>query len=192
MVEIATSILTVEKEGAIQKFYNLETAHTDYFHIDVMDGKFVEKDTSQIMLEYAQTINQISNIPLDVHLMVCDVKKYIEEYSPLQPNRMTFHYEAIKNKEELLETINQIKQENIKVGLSIKPETDLEEIYEFLPYIHMVLIMSVEPGKGGQNGWINKETIAQVKEAGVDIIVAGSAIINAQNYKQAIQELKKG
>ena len=99
MVEIATSILTVEKEGAIQKFYNLETAHTDYFHIDVMDGKFVEKDTSQIMLEYAQTIKQISNIPLDVHLMVCDVKKYIEEYSPLQPNRMTFHYEAIKNNE---------------------------------------------------------------------------------------------
>lgn len=219
MVEIATSILAVEKEGAIQKFYNLETAQTDYFHIDVMDGKFVEKDTSQIMLEYAQTIKQISNIPLDIHLMVEDTKKYIEEYSTLQPNRITFHYEAIKNKEEILERINQIKQDNIKVGISIKPQTKIEEIYEFLPYIHMVLVMSVEPGKGGQklipetlqkikelkqyfiqnqievdieaDGGINKETITQVKEAGVDIVVVGSAIIHTQNYKEAIQELKK-
>ncbi len=219
MVEVSTSILTVEPEGAIQKFYNLETAHTDYFHIDVMDAKFVEKDTSKMMLEYAQTIKQISNLPLDVHLMVEDVKKYIEEYVPLQPNRITFHYEAVKEKKELMECIEQIKQENIKVGISIKPGTKLEEIYEILPYIHMVLIMTVEPGKGGQklipetlekikqlkqyiiqnqievdieaDGGINQETIKQVKEAGVDIVVAGSAIINAKNYAQAIQELKK-
>ena len=64
MVEVSTSILTVEPEGAIQKFYNLETAHTDYFHIDVMDAKFVEKDTSKMMLEYAQTIKQISHFSL--------------------------------------------------------------------------------------------------------------------------------
>lgn len=219
MVEVSTSILTVEPERAIQKFYNLETAHTDYFHIDVMDAKFVEKDTSKMMLEYAQTIKQISNLPLDVHLMVEDVKKYIEEYVPLQPNRITFHYEAVKEKKELMECIEQIKQENIKVGISIKPGTKLEEIYEILPYIHMVLIMTVEPGKGGQklipetlekikqlkqyiiqnqievdieaDGGINQETINQVKEAGVDIVVAGSAIINAKNYAQAIQELKK-
>lgn len=219
MVEVATSILTVEQQGAIQKFYNLEIAHTDYFHIDVMDGKFVEKDTSKMMLEYAQTIKQITNIPLDVHLMVEEVEKYIEEYVPLQPNRITFHYEALKNKKEVQKAIEQIKQANIKVGLSIKPNTNLEEIYEFLPYIHMVLIMTVEPGKGGQklilktlekikklkqyivqnkleidieaDGGINQETIKEVKQAGVDIIVAGSAIINASDYKEAIQELKK-
>lgn len=219
MVEVATSILTVEQQGAIQKFYNVETAHTDYFHIDVMDGKFVEKDTSKMMIEYAQTIKQITNIPLDVHLMVEEVESYIEEYIPLQPDRITFHYEALKNKEEVQKIIKQIKQENIKVGLSIKPNTNLEEIYEFLPYIHMVLIMTVEPGKGGQqlipktlekikklkqyivenkleidieaDGGINQETIKEVKQAGVDIVVAGSAIINALDYKKAIQELKK-
>lgn len=219
MVEVATSILTVEQQGAIQKFYNLEHAHTDYFHIDVMDGKFVERDTSQMMLEYAQTIKQISNIPLDVHLMVEDVKSYVEEYIALEPNRITFHYEALKNKEEVKERIEQIKQENIKIGLAIKPNTDLEEIYEILPYIHMVLIMTVEPGKGGQklipktlekikalkqylvehqleidieaDGGINQETIKEVKQAGVNIVVAGSAIINATDYKEVIQELKR-
>lgn len=218
MVEISTSILTVEKEGAILKFYNLETAHTDYFHIDVMDGKFVEKNTTQIMLEYAQTIKQISNLPLDVHLMVEDVTQFVEEYIAINPNIITFHYEAVKNKEEILKIITKIKENNIKVGISIKPATPVEEIYELLPYIHMVLIMTVEPGKGGQklipetvekvrilkeymnknnieidievDGGINKQTIEQVKQAGVDIVVAGSAIINSDDYKKAINELK--
>jgi len=220
MVEVSTSILTVEKEGAIQKFYNLETAHTDYYHIDVMDGKFVEKNTTEIMKEYSETIKQISNLPLDVHLMVEDVEKYINEYAPMQPNIITFHYEAVKNKEELLKLINKIKKSNIKVGVSVKPGTNIEEVYEILPYIHMVLVMTVEPGKGGQklipetlekikilkqyladnnleidieaDGGINKETIEKVREAGVDIIVAGSAIVNTDDYEKAIQELKRG
>ena len=218
MVEISTSILSVEKEGAIQKFYNLETAHTDYFHIDVMDGKFVEKNTIETMLEYSQTIKQISNIPLDVHLMVQNVEKHVEEYIALEPNIITFHYEAIQNKEEMLKIINKIKQNNIKVGISIKPATPVEKIYEFIPYIHMILVMTVEPGKGGQrlipetlekiqeikryitknnieidieaDGGINEETIDQVRNAGVDIAVAGSAIISAKDYKEAIDKLK--
>ena len=218
MVEISTSILSVEKEGAIQKFYNLETAHTDYFHIDVMDGNFVEKNTIETMLEYSQTIKQISNIPLDVHLMVENVEKHVEEYIALQPNIITFHYEAMQNKEEMLKLINKIKQNNIKVGISIKPATPVEKIYEFMPYIHMILVMTVEPGKGGQklipetlekvkvlkeyitknnieidieaDGGINEETIEQVRNAGVDIAVAGSAIINAKDYKEAINKLK--
>lgn len=219
MVEISTSILSVEKEGAIQKFYNLETAHTDYFHIDVMDGKFVEKNTIETMLEYSQTIKQISNIPLDVHLMVEEVEKHVNEYIALQPNIITFHYEAIQNKEEMLKIINKIKQNNIKVGISIKPKTPIEKIYEVMPYIHMVLIMTVEPGKGGQklipetvekiqeiknyitknnieidieaDGGINNETIEQLRNAEVDIVVVGSAIINSKNYKEAIKKLKK-
>lgn len=218
MVEISTSILSVEKEGATQKFYNLETAHTDYFHIDVMDGNFVEKNTTQIMSEYAQTIKQISNIPLDVHLMVSNVEEYVEEYIALHPNIITFHYEALQNKEEMLRIINKIKENNIKVGISIKPATPVEQIYELIPYIHMVLIMTVEPGKGGQklipetlnkiqelkeyrtrnnieidieaDGGINEETINKVRDAGVDIAVAGSAIINAKDYKEAINKLK--
>lgn len=218
MVEISTSILSIKKEESIKKFYDLEVAHTDYFHIDVMDGNFVENDTSDVMKEYVNTIKQISNIPLDVHLMVKDVKKYIDEYVPVSPNIITFHYEVAKNKEEIMELINYIKQNNIKVGISIKPDTKVEKILEYLPYIHMVLIMTVEPGKGGQalipetlekirelkeyieknnididieaDGGINLETMEKVKNAGVDIAVVGSGITKTQNYKETINKLK--
>lgn len=218
MVEISTSILSVKEEESIKKFYDLEVAHTDYFHIDVMDGKFVANNTSQLMNEYVNQIKQISNIPLDVHLMVSNVREYLEEYIPVNPNIITFHYEAVKNSEEIMSLINYIKENNIKVGLSVKPDTKIEEIYEFLPYIHMVLVMTVEPGKGGQklieetlnkikqlkqyiqknnieldieaDGGINLETIKKVKEAGIDIAVVGSGIINTENYKETIKQLK--
>ena len=218
MIEISTSILTVEKEQATKIFYDLEVAGTDYYHIDVMDGKFVEKDTGEMMYEYASTIKHISNIPLDVHFMVEDVKENIDKYIPLSPSIITFHYEACKNDEEVIELINYIKENNIKPAISIKPGTDLEAIKKFLPMLHMVLIMTVEPGKGGQklipetvektkelkkyleennletyievDGGVNKDTINMVKEAGIDIAVAGSAIINAEDFKQAINELK--
>ena len=218
MVEISTSILSVKKEESIRKFYDLEVAHTDYFHIDIMDGKFVNNNTSEIMKEYVNEIKQISNIPLDVHLMVSNVKEYIEEYIPVKPNIITFHYEAIEDKKEIINLINYIKENNIRVGLSIKPDTKIEEIYEFLPYIHMVLVMTVEPGKGGQkliedtlvkieqlkkyikennigldieaDGGIILETIKEVKEAGVDIAVVGSGIINSKDYKETIKQLK--
>lgn len=101
MIEISTSILSVEKEKSMKTFYNLEACKTDYFHIDVMDGKFVENNTSEKMLEYAENIKQISNLPLDVHLMVEDVDEYIEQYIPLQPSFITIHYEALKDKEEV-------------------------------------------------------------------------------------------
>ena len=218
MVEISTSILTVEKEKATKTFYDLEVAGTDYYHIDIMDGKFVEKNTEELMYEYASTIKQISNLPLDVHLMVEDIKPHIEKYIPLETSIITFHYEACKNKEEILEHINCLKQNNIKPAISIKPNTGIDEIKEFLPFLHMVLIITVEPGKGGQklipetlikvkelkkyiednnldtyievDGGINKNTINEAKQAGIDIAVAGSAIISAENFKTAIAELK--
>lgn len=219
MVEISTSILSVKKEESIKKFYDLEVAHTDYFHIDVMDGKFVENSTEEMMKEYANQIKQISNISLDVHLMVEDIASYIEEYIPFSPNIITFHYEACKNKEEVFKYINMIKDEGIKVGISIKPNTQVEDIYEFLPFIHMVLIMTVEPGKGGQalipetlekvkrlkgyieennieidieaDGGINKETIKDVVNSGVDIAVVGNGIIKTEDYTKTIKELKE-
>lgn len=218
MVEISTSVLSVKKEESIQKFYDLEVAHTDYFHIDVMDGKFVENDTSEIMKEYANVIKQISNIPLDVHFMVENVKEYVDDYIGVEPNIITFHYEALENKEEVSKIIEYIKQNNIKVGISIKPNTSVEEIYEFLPYIHMVLIMTVEPGKGGQklivetlekirqlkeyitknnididieaDGGIKLENIREVEAVGADIAVVGSGIIETENYVETIKQLK--
>lgn len=219
MVEISTSFLSLETYNATKHIYNLEVAHTDYFHIDVMDGKFVETNTEERMKGYTNQIKQISNLPIDVHLMVEDIEKYVEEYMPYMPNIITFHYEACKNKEEVLKLILYIKDKGVKVGLAISPNTQVEKIYEFLPFIHMVLIMTVEPGKGGQklipetlekvkklnefrnennldfdieaDGGINLETMPSVKEAGVDITVVGSGIIKTEDYKETIKLLKE-
>ena len=148
MVEVATSLLNVERENAIRTLYDLEAAKTDYFHIDVMDGKFVPNDTSSTMREYCEYLNSISNLPLDVHLMVEDVKSYIDSYLIYEPNLITFHYEACKDNKQVLEYLQYVKERNCRVGLAISPNTPIEKITEFLPYLHMVLIMTVEPGKG--------------------------------------------
>lgn len=218
MVEISVSLLTVEREDYVKLFYDLETAKVDYFHIDVMDGKFVENNTKERMETYTSIIKNISNLPLDIHLMVEDVKEYISEYLAYEPNIITFHYEAIKEKEDILEIIEYLKQNNTKVGIAISPNTKVEEIYEYLPLIHMVLVMSVEPGKGKQkiipetiekirqlreyikknnieidievDGGINKDTVKEVKDAGTNIIVAGSAITLSSNYNEVVQQLK--
>lgn len=219
MVRVATSLLNVKEENCIQTIYNLETAHTDYFHIDVMDGKFVQDDTTEKMRRYAEYIKQISTLPIDVHLMVEDVKSFIASYLILEPDSITFHLEAVEKKDKVAQYIKDIKEAGSKVGLSIKPKTKVEELYPYLPYIHRVLIMTVEPGKGGQkllpetiskiqeikdyiesyhldidievDGGINKETAKEVKEAGADILVAGSAIIKEKDFKKAIEDIKK-
>ena len=219
MVEVSTSILNVKREGAVQTFYNLEIAKTDYFHIDVMDGEFVEQDTTELMQEYSNSLKQITNIPLDVHLMVKDIKTYIDSYIPFEPNIITFHLEACKDKQEVLDLIKYIKDNNIKVGISIKPNTKVEEILDFLPLIHLALVMTVEPGYGGQklipetidkvkeiksyideknididievDGGINLENKNELIEAGANIIVAGSSIINSEDFKKVINEIKE-
>ena len=219
MVEVSTSILSIKEGEDPTTFFELEAAKTDYFHIDVMDGKFVEKDTYQKMLKNASYIKRISNLPLDVHLMVEDVKTAIDDFLPVEPNIITFHLEACKSKEEVYKMIQYIKENNCKVGISIKPNTKIEEIYEFLPYIHMCLVMTVEPGKGGQSlltdmvekiatlkkyveeqkleidieadGGINLKTAPEVKKSGANILVAGTAIIMANNFKTIIDELKR-
>ena len=219
MVEVSASILTVEKGREAETFLTLEKSKIDYFHIDVMDGKFVMKDTYHDMVEYSSYLKRISNLPMDIHLMVEDVKTAIEVFSTVEPNIITFHYEACKDKEEVMKYIKKIKDNNCKVGISVKPETNIEEIYEFLPYIHMVLVMTVEPGKGGQtlltdmvdkiaklkkyvddnnieidieaDGGINLKTAEAVKQAGVNILVSGTAILIAKDYKTIIDELRK-
>lgn len=219
MVEISTSVLGVNKENSIKTFYDLEVAGTDYYHIDVMDGKFVEQNTEEKMYTFTNEIKQMSNIPLDVHFMVENIKENIDRYLTFKPHIITFHLEACKDKEEVKKYIKYLQENEVKCGISIKPNTKVEEIFGFLPYLHLCLIMTVEPGKGGQklipetvekvktlkkyieennldtyievDGGINPETVNLVKEAGADIIVAGSAIISAENYKEIINELKK-
>lgn len=219
MVEVSTSILNVKKDEATKTFYNLETAKTDYFHIDIMDGKFVDNNTLIGMKEYSTILKQITNIPLDMHFMTYFVKDNIEQFIDFKPNIITFHIEAVKSKQEVYDLINYIKNNNARVGISIKPGTKIEEIYEFLPFIHLVLVMTVEPGLGGQkfmpdmmnkvkklreyikekdlqidievDGGINDETSKIAVKSGVDILVSGSYIINSNDYKEVINNLKK-
>ena len=218
MAEVSASILTVEKDNATQMFYDLEVAKINYFHIDVMDGKFVERDTTSTMKDYALTISHISNLGLDVHLMVENVEEFMDEYLMLEPEILTFHIEATKTKERTMNIIEQIKENGTKVGISISPDTSIEEIKPYLPYVHMVLVMTVVPGKGGQklipetlekvkelrkyieengididievDGGINSETAESAKEAGANILVAGNYLITAENLKEAVQSLK--
>ena len=219
MFEVSTSILTVKKEEASKVFLELEIGKTDYFHIDVMDGIFVKNNTYERMLEYTDTIRRISNLPLDVHLMVKDVTQAIKDFGAAEPNIITIHYESFDNKEELLKAINLIKEYNCKVGIAIKPNTKIDEIYELLPFIHLVLIMTVEPGEGGQklleptlnkirrlkeyidendleidievDGGVNLATMDKVKDAGANILVSGSGILMANDYGEIIRDLKK-
>ena len=219
MYEVSTSILNAEKGKEAETILALEKARTDYIHIDVMDGEFVEKNTYQKMLELSSYVRRISNMPLDVHLMVKDVETAINVFAPVEANLMTFHLEACKDEEEVFKFINMIKDNHSRVGIAVKPDTKIEEIYKFLPFIHVVLVMTVEPGKGGQtlisdmvdkintlkkhveenkldtvievDGGINLATCERVKEAGASMLVAGTAILMAKDYGEIIGELKK-
>ncbi len=218
MTDVAVSILTVEPEDATHIFYNLETARPDYFHIDVMDGNFVEKNNLELMKDYATTISHISNIPMDVHLMVENVEEVMDEYIDLGPDRITFHIEAIKDNERVLSIIKELRENGIKVGVAISPDTDIEKIKPFLEKVNMVLVMTVVPGKGGQtlipetiekirnlrkyadensididieaDGGINAETAEKVRDAGADILVSGAYIVNSEEQRNAVNLLK--
>ena len=211
-MEISTSILNIKEENITETFYNIEAAKTDYFHIDVMDGKFVSNNTVDKMQQYIDILSGITNTPIEVHLMVKDVKKYIDIFIPNNPTKIIFHAKALKSSEEVFKMIEYIKDNNIQVGLALNPEDSIDSIKEFIPKIHQVLVMTVNPGKGGQtripecikkaqelkeyldsqnletqievDGGVNLQNIKEIASSGVDIAVAGTAIVNAvdMNY----------
>ncbi len=204
-MKISASFLSI-KDNLKENINLLTKCDIDYLHLDIMDGLFVNNKTWNIS-EIKDLINY--NKPLDVHLMVYDVYKYIDEYRNLNPEFITFHYEVNL---DIMDIINYIKKFNIKVGLSIKPNTKIEEIIPYLPYLDLVLVMSVEPGLGGQqfivnsvdkikklkelkgdylievDGGINDQTINLVKD--VDIAVIGSYITSG-NYEEKIKSIKE-
>lgn len=218
MTKVSASILNVDKENAVHTFYDLETSKIDFFHIDVMDGKFVENNNVDLMKDYAVTLSHISNLALDVHLMVENVEEIIDELLVADPERITFHVEAIEDEERVKNIIYDLKEQGIKVGMSISPGTDIEKIVKFMPYLHMVLVMTVVPGKGGQklipetlevlktlkqkaeemdldldfevDGGIKSDNVNEVVDAGANIVVVGTALLHAENPKEFVSNIK--
>ena len=208
---ISTSILSI-KENLEENIKKLDKTKTTFMHIDVMDGIFVSNNS----VSYDVYENLLKNVktPLDVHLMVDDVKKYIDLYKDLNPVIITFHYEAVSNH---LEIIDYIKSFNIKAGMAIKPNTKVSEIVDLLPYLDLVLVMSVEPGYGHQEFIYDspvkineldqlrkKENYAYLIEVdgganditsklcnNADIIVSGSFITDSDSYDEQIEKIKK-
>lgn len=208
-MKISVSILGI-KENLKEKIDILNNIrNVSYLHLDIMDGKFVTNFNDDIGLLQGSLENNTK--PLDVHLMVNDVKTYIDKYKILNPSNITFHYEV---NDDINSIIKYIKDNNINVGLSIKPNTDISSIKPFLKDIDLVLVMTVEPGYGGQafinqenkieelikfkkennlhyeievDGGINDKTIKDVSD--VDIAVVGSYITSSDDYEEKIKNL---
>lgn len=189
----------------------LDLTDVDYIHLDIMDGKFVDNKT----MPYSELKNiyKYTSKRLDVHLMVEDPERYIPLYAALNTEYITFHVEV---ESDIMQCLKMIKQYSIKTGLSIKPGTDVSELVPYLPYIDMVLVMSVEPGKGGQpflenaqerieevrdlldsynipavinvDGGINNKTRKCCDEA--DIVTVGSYIISSNDFQEKISSLR--
>lgn len=211
MVQISTSILSIT-DNFIDNVKKLSKTSTDYIHLDIMDGKFVPNKS----FSYEEMLEVKSNItkPLDVHLMVSNPIDYIHNYKNLNPEYITIHYEI----DDYLKYIGLIKKLNIKTGISIKPNTNVEDIFNILEKVDLVLIMSVEPGAGGQkfidssidkitklknfinknnldvkievDGGVNNITSKLCVEAGADILVSGSYITNSENFEEQIEKLR--
>jgi len=181
--------------------------YADYIHVDVMDGHFVPNITIGACVIWGIK----TRLPLDVHLMIDSPEKYLEDFKDAGANILTVHFEACKN---LKEVLGRIKELGMKAGVSIKPKTKVEELKPYLNLIDWALVMSVEPGFGGQqfmensldkikwlrknapkidiavDGGINEKTAKLCKEAGANILIAGSYIFKSQNRKKAVESLK--
>lgn len=212
MMKLSVSYLSISNQME-QAIKDLSRTSIDYLHVDIMDGSFVPNKTSddKIQLSYLKH----SQKPLDIHLMVEDVEHYIDIYKELKPTYITFHIE-LNDRLNMGKIIEKLHQEGIGVGLSLKPSTSVDEILPYLNIIDMVLVMSVEPGMGGQtflpialekikilkqyqkdytfsievDGGINKETSYQCKVAGADIVVVGSYITKESDYQKQINQLE--
>ena len=216
-IQISPSILSADFSKLGVEIQNLEKAKADLIHIDVMDGHFVPNIT--IGPEVISKLRKYTSLPFDVHLMISPVDKFIKNFADSGADIITIHPEATDNLENSIKKIKTLKK---KAGVSLNPETSIEKVLPVLKQIDLVLIMSVNPGFGGQkfiketlekvkilrkeidskkynteieiDGGINFENAKMAKEAGVNILVSGTTIFKENNgdLKKNIQLLKTG
>ena len=210
-MEVSASFLSIEDQLE-DKIQTLAHANPDYLHLDIMDGNFVPRKTWS--KDEMKTLLKDIDTPLDVHLMVEDIEMYAREFSELHPEFITFHIEATRRPEEIIRFIHHL---GCRVGITLNPNTSLENIIPYLGKVDLVLVMSVEAGAGGQeflqnsidrihrledirkqngyeylievDGGINEVTAFYCRNA--DILVAGSYITKSDDYGRAIEELKR-
>ena len=214
MFKLSPSILSADFANLQSEIEKVEKAGVEYLHIDVMDGEFVPNIT--LGAPIVKAIRKHSKLVFDVHLMIIKPHRHIEEFAKAGADIITVHSEAV---EDLGECISFIKSFGVKAAVSVKPKTPIEVIYPYLNELDMVLIMSVEPGFGGQSfieemyekivklrneidkrclnveievdGGANLSNIKAIIESGVDVVVAGSAIFGSQNIEQAVKDFRK-
>lgn len=207
---ISPSILSADFANLERDIKRVEEAGADWLHVDVMDGHFVPNIT--IGVPVVKSIKKIASIPLDVHLMIENPEKYVEPFAKAGADILTFHYEAVKDIKSIIELI---KSFGMKAGMSIKPKTNPQEILQYLSDLDLLLVMTVEPGFGGQSfmsdcaeklpiikenahekliiqvdGGINAETARICTLKGANSLVAGNYIYNSENIQKAIDSLR--
>jgi len=211
---IAPSILSADFTRLGTEIKLVEDGGADWIHLDVMDGRFVPNLTFGPII--VEAVNRLTELPLDVHLMIDQPEKYIEDFFNSGSDWITIHYEASKDVRKILK---QIRKFGIKSGISIKPGTSVKEIKPFLEIVDLVLIMSVEPGFGGQDfiassfnkireliqireennyeylisidGGVKESNAPEIVDSGVDILVAGSFIYHNPDPPGALRSLRR-
>lgn len=211
-VIISPSILSADFANLERDIKLVENAGADWLHVDVMDGHFVPNIT--IGIPVVKSLKKVTKLPLDVHLMIENPEIYTEKFIKAGADILTFHYEAMKSDEEILNLLEKIKSFGVKAGISIKPKTNPDVLLPFLNEVDMVLIMTVEPGFGGQefiskcaekikfirknasknliiqvDGGINAATGKICVQNGANSLVAGSYIYKSNNIQTAINSL---
>ena len=213
MAKLSPSILSADFMHLGEQVKQLEQGGADYIHFDVMDGIFVGNITYG--LPVLEQIRRVTDMTLDVHLMITDPLRYVREFAKAGADIISFHSES---ESDVRRTIEAIRSAGAKPAVAIKPKTPAESVYDILPEVDMLLVMTVEPGFGGQSfipetvekvrlirrriaekglacdvqvdGGINYETAPIVREAGANVLVSGSCLFRAQDMSEAVRKLK--